>query len=65
MPIAVPAQNATMAEDEAASSQLPPWEAPTPPTVTHDVGLYVMNSLTRKKEKFVTIDGGPNVRWYM
>ena len=47
------------------ATALPPWQAPTPPTVTHDVGLYVMNSLTRQKEKFVTIDGGPNVRWYM
>jgi hypothetical protein len=51
-------------EDASPLSPLPPWELPSPATVTHDVGLYVMNSLTRKKEKFVTMDGTPLVRWY-
>lgn len=54
-----------MADSSHAPTILPPWQAPSPPTVTHDVGLYIMNSLTREKEKFVTIDGGSNVRWYM
>jgi len=43
----------------------PYWCKPCPPEVTHDAGLMMMNSLTRRKEKFVTIDGGRNVKWYM
>ena len=46
----------------------PKWEKPCggePEKITHDVGLLMMNSLTRRKEKFVTIDGGREVKWYM
>jgi len=46
----------------------PKWEKPCggkPEKITHDVGLMMMNSLTRRKEKFVTIDGGREVKWYM
>jgi len=44
---------------------MPPWQKPTPSNVTHDVGLKIMNSLTRQKEPFVTLDGGRSVKWYM
>lgn len=44
---------------------LPPWEVPEPGAVTHDMGLYIMNSLTRNKDKFITMDGSKQVRWYM
>mmetsp|Transcript_49352 Transcript_49352/g.59797 ORF Transcript_49352/g.59797 Transcript_49352/m.59797 type:complete len:648 (-) Transcript_49352:88-2031(-) len=54
-----------MACCENENSLMPKWQAPSPPSITHDVGLKVMNSLTRKKEKFVTIDGDRSVRWYM
>ncbi len=43
----------------------PHWHTPSPLLVTHDTGLMVMNSLTRKKDKFVAMDGGRNVKWYM
>lgn len=43
----------------------PHWHRPSPLLVTHDTGLMVMNSLTRQKEKFVTMDGGRTVKWYM
>uniref|UniRef100_A0A6U0T1A9 cysteine--tRNA ligase n=1 Tax=Eucampia antarctica TaxID=49252 RepID=A0A6U0T1A9_9STRA len=46
-------------------SIMPHWHNPTPENVTHDVGLMVMNSMTRKKERFVTIDGSRSVKWYM
>lgn len=58
----------TMAEESTATTKeslLPPWEVPAPAVVSHDMGLYVMNSLTRKKEKFITMDGSKQVRWYM
>jgi len=42
-----------------------PWHAPNPPTVSHDVGLAVMNSLTRQKDRFITINGGRQLYWYM
>jgi len=43
----------------------PHWQKPNPQTITHDVGLKVMNSLTRNKEKFITMDGSSGVKWYM
>jgi cysteinyl-tRNA synthetase len=46
-------------------AQQPHWHKPSPLLVTHETGLMVMNSLTRKKEKFVTMDGGRDVKWYM
>ena len=41
------------------------WEKPKPRAVYHDVGLKVMNSLTREKETFITMDGSRSVKWYM
>jgi len=41
------------------------WKRPTCENVTHDVNLMVMNSLTRSKEKFVTIHGDRWIKWYM
>lgn len=43
----------------------PRWQMPSPAKVSHDVDLKIMNSLTRKKDKFVSIDGGRHVKWYM
>ena len=54
----------SMAE-ETKETVLPPWQLPKPDKVTYDVGLEIVNSLTRKKEKFITMDGGKHVRWYM
>ena len=42
-----------------------PWTVPRPLMVTHNTGLRMLNSLTRKKDTFVTMDGGKHVRWYM
>lgn len=53
------------AEEKNAESILPKWHVPNPHTVTHDVGLKIMNSLTRNKEPFVTMNGTRSVRWYM
>lgn len=47
------------------SAQQPPWARPTPSVITHDTGLMMKNSLTRQKDKFITIDGSKNVKWYM
>jgi len=47
------------------SNCMPTWHKPCPPEVKHSVGLSMMNSLTRKKEPFVTMDGGKVVKWYM
>lgn len=49
----------------SVESKLPPWEKPSPLEITHDVGLHIMNSLTRSKDKFITMDGGKQIRWYM
>jgi hypothetical protein len=49
----------------SCENKLPPWEKPSPLTITHDVGLNIMNSLTRSKDKFITMDGGKQIRWYM
>lgn len=46
-------------------SVLPKWREPSPEAVVHDVGLKIMNSLTRKKDRFVTMDGSRLVKWYM
>lgn len=44
----------------------PPWEKPNPSTISHIIpGLKVMNSLTRQKEDFMTMDGSKHIRWYM
>jgi len=44
---------------------MPKWHPPAPASVEYDVGLRVMNSLTRNKDKFIAMDGGRTVRWYM
>jgi len=44
---------------------MPVWRKPEPKENSYDVGLYIMNSLTRKKDKFITMDGDRKVRWYM
>lgn len=44
---------------------MPFWHRPRPRKVSHDVGLKVMNSLTREKDPFVTMDGTRAVKWYM
>jgi cysteinyl-tRNA synthetase len=48
-----------------ANKQQPPWHKPTPATVTHDPGLTVLNSLTRRKDRFLTQTGTKRVTWYM
>ena len=45
--------------------KMPKWTTPCPKCVQYDVDLHIMNSLTRKKDKFITIDGNRKVRWYM
>lgn len=45
--------------------RLAPWFRPQPSVVTHSVGLRVMNSLTRTKDEFVTMDGSNRLTWYM
>mmetsp|Transcript_5730 Transcript_5730/g.8304 ORF Transcript_5730/g.8304 Transcript_5730/m.8304 type:complete len:80 (-) Transcript_5730:61-300(-) len=58
--------NTSSCESSSPCTSLQPtWHAPYPDKITHDVGLMVMNSLTREKEKFLTIDGGRSVKWYM
>ena len=52
-------------ETMSCDNKLPPWEKPSPSAITHDVGLNIMNSLTRSKDKFITMDGGKQIRWYM
>jgi len=44
---------------------MPFWHRPRPANVTHNVGLKVMNSLTREKDEFVSMDGSRSVKWYM
>lgn len=44
---------------------MPRWYPPEPESVTHDVGLKVMNSLTREKDTFITMDGSRKLKWYM
>jgi len=41
------------------------WIRPNPTSMNYNVGLNMMNSLTREKEPFVTMDGDRHVRWYM
>jgi len=54
-----------MADLTTAGTKLPPWQAPSSEFLTHNVGLKIMNSLTRAKDPFVTIDGSKQLRWYM
>jgi hypothetical protein len=49
----------------AGASIMPPWEKPCPPSVTHDPKLKVLNSLTREKNHFMTMDGTNRITWYM
>ena len=44
---------------------MPTWHPPAPANPEFDVGLRILNSLTRNKDKFITMDGGRTVRWYM
>jgi hypothetical protein len=48
-----------------SSSLLAPWYKPAPAAVTHSTGLKILNSLTREKEDFITMDGSNRVTWYM
>ena len=48
-----------------SNCKMPHWHKPTPENIQYDSGLHVMNSLTRNKDKFVTMDGDRKVRWYM
>jgi hypothetical protein len=48
-----------------SGTALPPWEAPNPPSIQHDPKLMVLNSLTRQKNHFVTMDGSNRITWYM
>jgi len=41
------------------------WIKPNPPSVTFNTGLKVQNSLTRRLDPFITMDGTRSVRWYM
>lgn len=41
------------------------WIPPNPTSNNYNVGLNIMNSLTREKDPFVTMDGDRHVRWYM
>jgi len=44
----------------------PPWLRPSPAEgIAHDPRLRIMNSLTREKEHFVTMDGTDRITWYM
>ena len=52
-------------DNDDSKSPLPPWQAPNPPTVSFDPSVYVMNSLTRQKEHFLTMDGSHRLVWYM
>jgi hypothetical protein len=45
--------------------KLHPWIRPKPLLVHHDARLKILNSLTREKEHFLTIDGSNHVTWYM
>jgi hypothetical protein len=45
--------------------KLHPWIRPKPLLVQHDARLKMLNSLTREKEHFLTIDGSNHVTWYM
>jgi cysteinyl-tRNA synthetase len=54
-----------MADLTSAGTKLPPWQPPSPESITHNVGLKIMNSLTRAKDPFITMDGSKRVRWYM
>ena len=54
-----------MTELTTSGTKLPPWQAPAPDCITHNVGLTIMNSLTRTKEPFVTMDGSKHILWYM
>lgn len=47
------------------SVKLHPWIRPKPLLVQHDARLKILNSLTREKEHFLTIDGSSHVTWYM
>jgi len=56
---------ASSSDPTTAAAKMAPWHAPNPDSVSHDVGLRIMNSLTREKNRFVTMGGGREVYWYM
>jgi len=41
------------------------WIRPNPRCISFNTGLKVMNSLTRRLDPFVTMDGSRSIRWYM
>jgi hypothetical protein len=44
---------------------MPPWYPPQPEKVAFDPQLVMLNSLTRQKERFITMDGSKRLVWYM
>jgi len=52
-------------ETSTKTTKMYHWHKPDPSEVTHDVGLHVMNSLTRNKDRFITMRGNRQVYWYM
>jgi hypothetical protein len=45
---------------------LSPWCAPViVPSTTYQTGLKVYNSLTRRLDEFITINGDRHITWYM
>jgi len=42
-----------------------PWTQPCPPCVRHSTDLHVMNTITRKMERFITKDGTRSLKWYI
>lgn len=41
------------------------WIRPNPDSITYETGLKVMNSLTRRMDPFITMDGSRSLYWYM
>ena len=57
--------NKKEALDSGRKAVLAPWTKPSPETVTFETGLKIMNSLTRQKDAFITMDGSRKLSWYM
>jgi hypothetical protein len=59
----MPTADETAPGDGKASK--PAWEAPRPTEVAFDPGMRLLNSLTRQKDHFLTMDGSKRLVWYM
>jgi hypothetical protein len=56
----------TTCTSNACSIALSPWCSPKiVPSQTYQTGLKVYNSLTRRNDEFITMNGDRHITWYM